>query len=325
MRLWLDDAGLDHRESWYCNRIIVKDLQTQDIYYFPFNNWLGTKNGDGETERLARVEYKRRFLDESMSMHMLAQTISWFAMFTGGGNRLRDRVSRQDYSVSIIFSLVVVSMISITILKSDNSIISDSKSVSEFTFTIKDIAFGVGFGVLITFLNSLHILLCTKCRSHSEHYYYKKRKREDPEFKDNSGSWPMFMAGMARTIIVFPVLMGLIYISGAGMSLMDDLANSFYIRFLISLILWAVVFEPIKGLIWAFLILKTRKSHKIINKLEEALLRAKPAETFLSKFYKKKLSEFITEIQEIPMGKSKKVWEPKLLMLQSSETLKTEK
>uniref|UniRef100_A0A8R1EVY5 PLAT domain-containing protein n=1 Tax=Caenorhabditis japonica TaxID=281687 RepID=A0A8R1EVY5_CAEJA len=63
--MWIDDAGLEHRESWYCNRVIVKDLQTQQIYYFPFYNWLGTKNGDGETERLSRVNYKRRILDES--------------------------------------------------------------------------------------------------------------------------------------------------------------------------------------------------------------------------------------------------------------------
>ncbi|EGT56350.1 hypothetical protein CAEBREN_09695 [Caenorhabditis brenneri] len=299
MRIWIDDAGLDHRESWYCNRIIVKDVQTQEIYYFPFNNWLGTKNGDGETERLARVDYKRRFLDESMSMHMLAQTISWFAMFTGGGNRLRDRVTRQDYAVSICFTLTMISMLSIFILRKDDSIISSSKSISEFTFTAKDIIFGVVFSILITIVNTFHILICCKSRSWSEHFYYKKRKREEPGFKDPSGSWSLFVAGVVRALIPFPVLLGLLYVGGDGMSLMDDFANSFYIRFLISLILWAVVFEPLKGMIWAFIILKTSKSHKLTNKLEEAFLRVQPVETFQRNPYGKIEKGLGTEIADV--------------------------
>uniref|UniRef100_A0A1I7UCH3 PLAT domain-containing protein n=1 Tax=Caenorhabditis tropicalis TaxID=1561998 RepID=A0A1I7UCH3_9PELO len=299
MRIWIDDAGLDHRESWYCNRIIVKDVQTQEIYYFPFNNWLGTKNGDGETERLARVDYKRKLLDESMSMHMLAQTISWFAMFTGGGNRLRDRVTRQDYVTSIIFTLTMISVISILILRNDDSVISDSKKVSEFTFTAKDIIFGIVFGILTTIMNSIFILICWKTRSFSENYYLKKRKQEDPGFKDPSGSWPIFVAGVCRTLIVFPILMGLLFVGGDGMSLMDDFANSFYIRFLISVVIWAVILEPLKGMIWAFIILKTSKSHKIVNKLEEAFLRVKPVKTFQRNPYGKIEKGLGTEIADV--------------------------
>lgn len=264
----------------------MKDLQTQEIYYFPFNNWLGTKNGDGETERLARVDYKRRFLDEAMSMHMLGQTISWFGMFTGGGNRLRDRVKRQDYAVSVIATLVVVSIINIIVLKNEDAISTPSANFSEFTFTVKDIVLGVVYAILITFISSFHILLCCKCRSVSEEHYLKKRRQEEPGFKDPSGSWSYFVSGLVRAILPFPMVLGIVFIGGYGMSLMDDFANSFYMRFLISLVAWAIVFEPLKGMMWAYFLLKTSKNHKISNKLEEAFLRVKPVETFMSKCYK---------------------------------------
>uniref|UniRef100_A0A8R1HLC8 PLAT domain-containing protein n=1 Tax=Caenorhabditis japonica TaxID=281687 RepID=A0A8R1HLC8_CAEJA len=299
LRMWIDDAGLEHRESWYCNRVIVKDLQTQQIYYFPFYNWLGTKNGDGETERLSRVDYKRRILDESMSMHMLGQTMTWFGMFTGGGNRLRDRVTRMDYIASLIFALVFVNIINVIVLKNDDSIIKSSVSFSEFTFTVKDVILGAVYALVLTIIASLHILICCKCRSFSEQYYYKKRKQEEPEFKDPSASWSHTIAGLTRAFLPFPTMMGMIYIAADGMSLMDDSANSFYIRFLISTILWAAVLEPLKGMIWAFVLLKTSKSHKISNKLEEAFLKVKPVETFKRNPYGKIEKDLGTEIADI--------------------------
>ncbi|CAI2337433.1 unnamed protein product [Caenorhabditis sp. 36 PRJEB53466] len=272
---------------------------TQEIYYFPFYNWLGTKNGDGETERLSRVDDKRRLLDESMSMHMLGQTISWFGMFTGGGNRLRDRVTRMDYVVSVIFAISMVAVINAIVLKNDNTIIKSSASFSEFTFTLKDIIFGIVYGLVITIFATFHVLLCCKCRSQSEEFYMRKRRNEEPGFKDPSGSWPYIIAGISRAALPFPILMALIYIAAEGMSLMDDFANSFYMRFLMSLLIWTVAFEPLKGMIWAFILLKKSKSHKITNKLEEAFLKVKPAETFMRNPYGKIEKELGTEIADV--------------------------
>ncbi|PAV92532.1 hypothetical protein WR25_00454 [Diploscapter pachys] len=83
LRLWIGNPGQEHRESWYCNRVIIKDMQTDINYYFPVHNWLGTTNGDGQAERLAEVCNKRRFLDEAMSMHNVGEIISYIAMYTG--------------------------------------------------------------------------------------------------------------------------------------------------------------------------------------------------------------------------------------------------
>lgn len=37
-----------HRESWFCDRVIVYDLQKKEEFLFKVDNWLGTQNGDGK-------------------------------------------------------------------------------------------------------------------------------------------------------------------------------------------------------------------------------------------------------------------------------------
>uniref|UniRef100_A0A0N4WEU7 PLAT domain-containing protein n=1 Tax=Haemonchus placei TaxID=6290 RepID=A0A0N4WEU7_HAEPC len=48
VRLWVDNSGRGECESWYCNRVIIKDLHTGKIYRFPIYNWFGSFMGDGE-------------------------------------------------------------------------------------------------------------------------------------------------------------------------------------------------------------------------------------------------------------------------------------
>ncbi|KAK6026105.1 hypothetical protein OSTOST_07976 [Ostertagia ostertagi] len=76
VRLWVDNSGRRERGSWYCNRVIIKDLHTGKIYRFPVHDWLGTYMGDGESERLAAVDNEVIMKNEVMSIHILAETIS---------------------------------------------------------------------------------------------------------------------------------------------------------------------------------------------------------------------------------------------------------
>ncbi|EYC40124.1 hypothetical protein Y032_0628g836 [Ancylostoma ceylanicum] len=83
LRIWVDNSGRGHRESWYCNRVFVKDLHTGSIYRFPVHDWLGQCMGDGASERLSAAETNVNLVNDSMSIHILAETISYIAMYTG--------------------------------------------------------------------------------------------------------------------------------------------------------------------------------------------------------------------------------------------------
>nr|CDJ83689.1 Lipoxygenase and Polycystin cation channel domain containing protein [Haemonchus contortus] len=108
VRLWVDNSGRGECESWYCNRVIIKDLHTGKIYRFPIYNWFGSFMGDGESERLAAVDNEVKMKNEVMSIHILAETISYIAMYTGGGLRTRQRVRRSAYSVSILMGQYII-------------------------------------------------------------------------------------------------------------------------------------------------------------------------------------------------------------------------
>uniref|UniRef100_A0A0N5ABI4 PLAT domain-containing protein n=1 Tax=Syphacia muris TaxID=451379 RepID=A0A0N5ABI4_9BILA len=58
LRIWIDESGLAHRQSWFCNKVVFKDLQTGKIYEFVVNNWFGMQNGDGQVNFLSNcLEY----------------------------------------------------------------------------------------------------------------------------------------------------------------------------------------------------------------------------------------------------------------------------
>ncbi|KAK6052775.1 hypothetical protein COOONC_09720, partial [Cooperia oncophora] len=111
VRIWVDNSGRGDRGSWYCNRIIIKDLHTGKVYRFPIHDWLGMSVGDCESERLAAVDNKIIMKNEVMSIHILAETISYIAMYTGGGLRTRQRVRRSSYSISILLGQYIICLV----------------------------------------------------------------------------------------------------------------------------------------------------------------------------------------------------------------------
>ena len=47
-RVWHDNSGQGVEASWYCNYMIVRDIQTSDKYYFIINRWFAVEEEDGQ-------------------------------------------------------------------------------------------------------------------------------------------------------------------------------------------------------------------------------------------------------------------------------------
>ncbi len=48
MKIWHDNSGRDNMASWFLKYIIIRDLQTQEKFYFLCENWLAVEKGDGK-------------------------------------------------------------------------------------------------------------------------------------------------------------------------------------------------------------------------------------------------------------------------------------
>ncbi|CAD6198634.1 unnamed protein product [Caenorhabditis auriculariae] len=281
IRLWIEEAGSEHRESWFCNRIIVKDLQTKQVSIFPVNNWLGTTNGDGQTERLSQVQKKQKFLDEAMSPHILAQTIAWCAAFTGGGMLWRSRVQRYDYICNIFAALIILCIINLVIVKMEKfeNNVFYAQTLFGFSFAVKDIIVGVVLGFVLTSLASIHVWIRANCRSNEEQRllkFYKARHTGSPK----TGTLPWGLGLISQSVSMMIGFFGILFVISAGMRLSEDPSQAFLRRFIFMLFAWILLFEPLKGMIVAAIMIKRNKGYKICTNLEELLLNVQPPDTF---------------------------------------------
>ena len=56
VRVWHDNSG--SAPSWYLSQIAIKDVETEEIYYFLCDRWLACDEGDGQVDRLLPVASK---------------------------------------------------------------------------------------------------------------------------------------------------------------------------------------------------------------------------------------------------------------------------
>jgi len=48
LHIWHDNSGEGELASWFLKCFIVKDLQTQEIFYFIAQRWLAVEKDDGK-------------------------------------------------------------------------------------------------------------------------------------------------------------------------------------------------------------------------------------------------------------------------------------
>ena len=51
MKIWHDNSGHGYKASWFLKRVIVRDLQTKEKFYFSCQKWMAIEKDDGKLER----------------------------------------------------------------------------------------------------------------------------------------------------------------------------------------------------------------------------------------------------------------------------------
>ncbi len=51
MKIWHDNSGHGDKASWFLKRVIVRDLQTKEKFYFSCQKWMAIEKDDGKLER----------------------------------------------------------------------------------------------------------------------------------------------------------------------------------------------------------------------------------------------------------------------------------
>lgn len=64
MKIWHDNSGKGSKASWFLKHILVRDLQTNEKFYFYCQKWLALEKSDGKIERELFVasESEKKFI-----------------------------------------------------------------------------------------------------------------------------------------------------------------------------------------------------------------------------------------------------------------------
>jgi polycystin 1L2 len=81
MKIWHDNSGQCDNASWYLKHIIVKDLQTNEKFYFICEKWMAVEKEDGKLERDLFVACEPQRTELKYLLQKQATPQSYFNIF----------------------------------------------------------------------------------------------------------------------------------------------------------------------------------------------------------------------------------------------------
>lgn len=111
MRIWHDNSG-EENASWFLDYIIVKDLQTEEKFYFVSYKWLALDKGDGKIDRLLLIANEKqklefKYLLQKEAKEKLTDGHLWFSIFARPPQSTFTRKDR----VTCVFVLLYLTML----------------------------------------------------------------------------------------------------------------------------------------------------------------------------------------------------------------------
>ncbi|CAH1794853.1 unnamed protein product [Owenia fusiformis] len=112
LRIWHDNSGKGKFTGWYLNRIIVKDLQTGECFFFLCKRWLAVEEDDGLIDRLVPVaghnDVTNFFnLFGSTTRKSISDSHLWVSVLSRPNKSNFTRVQRSSCILSLIFTTMV--------------------------------------------------------------------------------------------------------------------------------------------------------------------------------------------------------------------------
>ena len=134
MKIWHDNSGKDNSASWFLKYIIIRDLQTQEKFYFLCQNWLAVEKGDGKLyKELFVSSYSHRnqikYILPRESKHNFNDYHLWFSIFSP---QIRSSYSRLE-RVTCCFALLYLTSL-LDVLYFEKSIDQDKHNGIDFGY-----------------------------------------------------------------------------------------------------------------------------------------------------------------------------------------------
>ena len=160
IRIWHDNTGKS--PSWLLSQVVIRDIDTEEKFFFLCNQWLACDQGDGQVDRLLPVAGKDELRD---FMHLFKAKTSrdfsdghlWFSIAFRPVRSRFTCVQRVSCCLSLLLcSMLVNVMWYRTPMKQQNSVIID---LGFFEFTWHEILIGIQSSLIVFPINLLIVQL----------------------------------------------------------------------------------------------------------------------------------------------------------------------
>ncbi|ESP04057.1 hypothetical protein LOTGIDRAFT_109826, partial [Lottia gigantea] len=112
LRIWHDNSGKKKHQGWYLSKVIVTDLQTNQIYFFLCNRWLAVEEDDGMIDRILPVagnsdvtNFNHLFF--SQTKKNFTDSHLWISVFSRPQKSYFTRVQRVGCILSLVFTTMM--------------------------------------------------------------------------------------------------------------------------------------------------------------------------------------------------------------------------
>lgn len=160
IRIWHDNTGKS--PSWFLSQVVIRDIETDEKFFFLCNHWLACDEGDGQVDRLFPVAGKDELRD---FVHLFKTKTSrdfsdghlWFSI---AFRPVRSRFTCVQ-RVSCCLSLLMCSMLANVLwyrtpVKEQNNVLID---LGFFEFTWHEIIIGIQSSLIVFPINLLIVQL----------------------------------------------------------------------------------------------------------------------------------------------------------------------
>lgn len=192
IRIWHDNSGRGDAASWYLDRIIVRDTQTDEVYVFLCNQWLAIDQEDGSLERtlvsasredLANFQY----IFYSKTRQDMSDGHLWFSLISRPTRSHFTRVQRLSCCLALLFMTMIANAMW---YKTEDTVESPRNvHLGPFTFTPQQLFISLASSVVSIPVSVLIIFLFRKSRP--------KTKKRQP-FENGTDTSPLDR-GLAAT------------------------------------------------------------------------------------------------------------------------------
>ncbi|XP_066291033.1 polycystin-1-like protein 2 [Branchiostoma lanceolatum] len=114
LRIWHDNSGKGRNASWFLDKIIITDLQTEKRSYFFCGQWLAVEEGDGVVERLLPaageedvLQFQNLFV--SNSRKNMTDGHLWMSVLSRPTRSTFTRVQRASCCLLLLFTSMITS------------------------------------------------------------------------------------------------------------------------------------------------------------------------------------------------------------------------